>query len=218
MATLGEFIHIVRTENRKSLDKISERAKELSQSMQLEPTGIGLSTTYFSKIERGKSKIKPEYLTFLAEIYEIDVLLLLNFFYSKEKQSLVKLSWEEDYSEIFFKGAEMVEEKTPAVDYIYRLPKFRLADSSLVILSTIIKAGSSRPPHFHRDEEIILCESGESHLIFPDSPVDDQEKLLQTGQIIHFGSNVKHAITNRSCQSAILTIIRLLPLSTALQR
>lgn len=211
MAKLGEFLRSVRKKNGESLHDISRRAKTLSAAGSLYGNDIGKSTTYFSRVETSKVKVEAEHLNSLSQIYKTDVLLLLSLFYAKEQLPMVKLGGLGDYEEVFFKAGKMQERRTEETDYKYVLPKFRLADSYLVLLFTTIEPCSSRLCHSHEGEEIIRCESGEGVIVFQDVSLDEKEKHLRAGQVIHFGSDMEHSIENRSSRPASFLVIRLLP-------
>lgn len=209
MATLGEFLRSVRYNMNRSLSDISSRAKELSEERKLDNDRIGKSVTYFSKIETNEIKVRQEYLRSLSQIYQTDVLLLSSFFRSVETD-VVRLSKDEDYREVFFNGEELQRCKTEETDHAYKLPRFRLANSSLLLLFTTIEPGSARPPHTHEGEEIVKCESGEGIVVFPDASSEEKEKPIRIGQIIHFDARRRHFIENRSPEPASFLVIRLL--------
>jgi len=208
---LGEFLQSVREKKKESLAVISERAKKLSQERKLDNNEIGKSTTYFSKIERNKSTIEPKYLPSISQIYDTDILLLLDF-YSSEQSNVVILDGDKDYIKVSFKGINMQTDEKSEADYKYILPKYRLANSNLLLLTVNIEPNSSRPPHSHKGEEIIRCDSGEGVIVFPDAPQNEKEKRINVGHIIHFDSNLKHSIENRSSKPASFLIIRQLSL------
>ena len=136
--------------------------------------------------------------------------MLLLSFYSVQKSSAVTLDRDNDYSKVLFKGSEIQTCTAEEADYEYKLPKFRLANSSLSLLFTTIKSGSSRPCHSHKGEEIMRCESGEGTVVFPEAPGDERERALKAGDIIHFDANTDHSIVNRGAEPASFLVIRLL--------
>ena len=195
--TLGELLSVHRRRRGVSLRDIQERARSLAGL----PRNLGRSTSYFSNLEAGRTRIRPDWLEHLAKIYEIDgLLMMLNL--PEPVSQAVQLDIRAD-----FRDAPWQDSRTKGAEYA--IPRYRLANSDLVLVFLTLKPGGrSRQDHSHPGDEVVKVERGEVALVFPQWPRDGCERYLRTGQLLHFDSSLEHYVQNRGKRAAKLFIVR----------
>jgi transcriptional regulator with XRE-family HTH domain len=166
--TLGELLGLHRKARRLSLRDIQKRARSLRHL----PKQMGRSMGYFSNLEAGRTQPRPEWLEHLAEVYEIDGLLLM-FNLPEPVSEAVQLDIDVD-----FKDAPWTDPKTRGT--AYSIASFRLANSDLaLVFLTLQSGGRSRPGHSHPGDEVVKVESGEAVMLFPHLPRAQRERHLR---------------------------------------
>ncbi len=193
---ISEYLRNWRRSRRERLSDIETRAVGLKR-----PSGVGASASFFSRFESGKVSVTSEDLTYLAGAYELDA-HLLSYFVSPERDLVVQLGKSDD-----FDPAPLDDQNNTGT--FYTIARHRLAKSLLSVSKLEVKGkNKSNRDHKHPGEEVLVVQTGELFLIFPDAPKGEREKYLQAGDILHFMSSQRHYVENRSKKIASILVIR----------
>jgi transcriptional regulator with XRE-family HTH domain len=175
IASVGKAIRTLRKEKGLSLKQLSQLS--------------GLSTSFLSMVERGRSSLALTSLNNVAKALETD---LVDLFVSERKvrvsHPLPHVNWDAEEGKLSITSSERLYEvispRTPGLIFE-------------PLLVTVKPNSGLEEPYSHEGEEFAYVVEGE--LIFT---VGDEEYRLGTGDSIHLLSSVPHAICNDSDEPA----------------
>ena len=202
-AGLGRFLQLVcesrfRAEARLTLEELAARGAP-----------FGISRARFDRIHHGLSPVSQDDLLILAEIYELEPMLLYDFLCPALRTAIAVRSRPDPHVEALARSdmRRLPERFLRTSDPVYRIPCRRLADTDVAIASLFLPPGTQSPVNRHPGHELILPLKGEVRLRFGGGGVD-AAVAANRGEFAHFSSFRNHWVENPFTEDAEVFVLR----------